>query len=163
MSEILISIKPKYLDLILSGRKTVELRKRSTKIRPGTRLLLYASSPRCAVIGEAHVSFREELPLEELWAKHGAAAAIGRDELDAYYASADAGVVLGLVDVHHYPVELPLRSLRAVHDGFRPPQSYMRAPAFIDVLLSRLLGWPSDRGGSRELSQRALPFVVPAE
>lgn len=163
MPEILISIKPKYLDLILSGHKTVELRKRSTKVPSGTRLLLYASSPRCAVVGEARVSFREELTIEALWAKHGAAAGVDRDELDAYYAGADGGVVLGLTDVRTYPADLSLNALRAVREGFRPPQSYMRAPAFIDALLRKLLGQATDDAGGPRAPQRFLPFVIPAE
>jgi predicted transcriptional regulator len=162
MPEILISIKPKYLDLILSSRKTVELRKQSTRIPPGSRLLLYASSPRRAIVGEARVSFREELAIEVLWAKYGAATAIGREEFDAYYASADSGVALGLIDVRSYPSELPLHSLRAARKGFRPPQSYMRVPGFIDALLRKLLGRDSDARGGGE-SQCLLPIVVPAE
>ncbi len=156
MAEILISIKPKYLDLILSGRKTVELRKKSTGIPQGTRLLLYASSPRCALIGEARVSFREELTIAELWAKHGVAAAVRRDELQAYYAGADRGVVLGLADVRHFPTGVPLSSLREAGEGFRPPQSYMRVPAFINELLGRTTGRV---GGPQGL----LPLAVPAE
>lgn len=163
MSEILISIKPKYLDSILVGRKTVELRKRSTRISPGTRLLLYASSPQCAVVGEARVAFREELPIEELWVKHGGAAAISRAELDAYYAGADHGVVLGLADVRVHPVVLPLRSLRDASAGFRPPQSYMRAPAFVSVLLRRLLGDLPIADARAHGPQDILPFVAPAE
>lgn len=140
MSEILISIKPRYLAAILSGRKTVELRKRSTRISPGTRLLLYSSSPQCAIVGEARVAFREELSIAELWSRHGASAAVSRDELDAYYAEVERGVVLGLAEVRRYPVPLPLRSLREASAGFRPPQSYMRAPTFVGALLHRLLG-----------------------
>lgn len=163
MPEILISIKPRYLDSILAGRKTVELRKRSTRISPGTRLLLYASSPQCAVIGEARVVFREELPIDELWLKHGADAAITRGELDAYYAGSDHGVVLGLADVRRYPVSLPLRSLRDASAGFRPPQSYMRAPAFIHTLLRHVLG-ERPTGETHALAQSdILPFVIPAE
>lgn len=134
MNEVLISIKPKYIDLILSGRKTVELRKRS-RITPGTRLILYASSPRCAVVGEALVSFREELTIDTLWTKHGEAAGVGKEELDGYYADAPTGVALGLTDVFRYQEDIPLSSLRDAKRGFQPPQSYMRAPAFIGELL----------------------------
>jgi predicted transcriptional regulator len=162
MPEILISIKPKYVDLILSGRKTVELRRQSMRIPPRTRLLLYASSPRRAVVGEARVSFREDLCVEEIWARHGAAAAVSRDELDAYYARASHGVVLGLAEVRRYPASLSLHSLRDARKGFRPPQSYMRVPAFLDALLRELLGELSaDARGHGH--QDLLPFVAPAE
>lgn len=163
MPGVLISIKPRYLDAILSGRKTVELRKRSTRIPTGTRLLLYASSPRCAVVGEARVGSREELSIEDLWVKHGVAAAVTREELDAYYAGAEQGVVLGLLDVRRYPVALPLSTLRDASTGFRPPQSYMRAPAFLDALLRRLLGGPYIEDVRALEEQGSLLLFVPAE
>lgn len=142
MVALIISIKPKYVDRILSGQKTVELRKRSARIRPGTRVLIYSTSPRCAVVGEARISFREQLPIDELWLRHGADAAVDSTEFDDYYAEADEGVALGLEEVLRYPQAVPLDTLRNADDGFRPPQSYMRTPAFIERLIASLIPSP---------------------
>jgi predicted transcriptional regulator len=138
MSDILISIKPKYADLILAGTKQVELRKRSAKIAPGTRLLIYSTSPRKALVGEACVSFAERLPLDELFARYGAIAHVTRDEFRAYYSNDVDGVALGLAFVMRYADPLGMERLRDLDHGFRPPQSYMRAsPAIKSIALSQ--------------------------
>ena len=95
-------------------------------------------SPTCAVVGEARIAFRDRLTLDELWCRHGVAAAVTRAEFDAYYANADEGVALGLQDVHRYASGLSLGTLRRAEAGFRPPQSYMQAPSFLARLLARL-------------------------
>ena len=138
MPPLLVSIKPRYIERILTGTKTVELRKRSARIEPGTHILLYSTAPTCAVVGEARIAFRERLALDELWDRHGAAAAGTRAEFDAYYACADEGVTLGLQDVHRYTRSLSLGALRRADAGFRPPQSSMQAPRSLARLLSRL-------------------------
>lgn len=50
--DIILSIKPKYADLILSGQKTIELRRRFAKYCDDSdRIYLYASSPIKSVVG----------------------------------------------------------------------------------------------------------------
>jgi predicted transcriptional regulator len=139
MASILISIKPKYADRILDGRKTVEFRKRTARIEPGTRVLIYSTAPCCAVVGEARISFREQLRLEELWQRYGKNAAIELSEFNAYYTDAEEGVAFGIEDVRRYPEPVPLNALRDADDGFRPPQSYMKMPLFVERLIARLV------------------------
>lgn len=140
MSGFIVSIKPRYIDLILSGLKVVELRKRNARLPPGARILLYATAPRCAVVGETRVTFRDELTTELLWKRHGVSAAVSRAEFNAYYDGAGSGVALGLAEVICYGTSLPLSSLRDAHGGFAPPQSYMRVPSAIDALVREHLG-----------------------
>lgn len=134
MSSILISIKPKYTDLILAGTKQVELRKRSAKIRAGTRILIYSTSPRKALVGEAFIGFVAALPIEELFAQYGVLACVSRVEFETYYASDREGVALGLELVTSYAEPIGLDRLRDLQHGFRPPQSYMRASATLEAL-----------------------------
>jgi len=136
--DIIISIKPKYVDLIFAGCKRVELRKRGAWISPGTRILIYATLPLGALVGEARVCFRELLPIDVLWERHGAQAAIERKSFGAYYSGADEGIALGLQLVTRYPEPVSLDALRAAGDGFRPPQSYMRAPSFVTCIANEL-------------------------
>ena len=134
MPNILISIKPKYTDLILAGTKQVELRKRSAKILAGTRILIYSTSPRKALVGEAFISFVAALPLDALFAQYGVLACVSRDEFEAYYGSDREGVALGLELVTSYAEPVGLDRLRDLQPGFRPPQSYMRASATLEAL-----------------------------
>jgi len=132
---LIISIKPKYMSEILEGRKTVELRKASTQILAGSRMVLYSTSPTQAIVGEATVEFRDKLELEDLWRIHGDSARISHGEFMAYYEGCVEGVALGLSDVMMYEYPLALSALRKRDVDFRPPQSYMRVPAELSELL----------------------------
>jgi len=52
MTQILLSVKPKYAEMILNGTKTIEFRRKIWKDRSVDTVLLYASSPVCKVLGE---------------------------------------------------------------------------------------------------------------
>ena len=142
-TSVLISIKPRYVQLILASEKTVELRKRSAQIQPGTRVMIYSTSPRRAIVGEAIIAFREQLPLPELWRRHGQDAAVTLEEFNDYYAGADQGVAFGLEGVQRYPQAVSLDTLRDLGDGFRPPQSYMRIPSLVEQLIAHLVPLPA--------------------
>ena len=101
---------------------------------PGRRLLIYSTSPRKALVGEASVRFTEKLPLDDLFARYGVLAQVTRDEFEAYYANDAEGVALGLEFVLRYEAPVELNELRDKDHGFRPPQSYMRASAVIEAL-----------------------------
>lgn len=149
MTAVVISIKPQFVDRILAGQKTVELRKASARIQPGTRALIYATSPRCAVVGEAVIRRRHQLPLDELWRQFGAQAAVSEDTFHDYYAGSTEGVAFELRGVTRYAEPVPLAELRRLGDGFRPPQSYMRLPAFLARLAEQRPGWTI--GGAQQV------------
>jgi predicted transcriptional regulator len=50
---LLLSLRPRFAEAILSGAKTVELRRRPVKAVSGTVVVLYASAPTMAVVGTA--------------------------------------------------------------------------------------------------------------
>jgi len=63
MSSIIMSIHPKYADLILEGKKTIELRSRNIKVlqnKQGRTVYLYATSPVKKIVGECTM-------LNEIW------------------------------------------------------------------------------------------------
>ena len=52
MKEVLISIRPKWCELIANGKKTVEVRKTRPKIETPFKCYIYCTLPRKKVIGE---------------------------------------------------------------------------------------------------------------
>lgn len=52
MKSVLISIKPKWCELIVNGKKTIEVRKSSPKIDTPFKCYIYCTLPRKKVIGE---------------------------------------------------------------------------------------------------------------
>ena len=55
MTDILMSVKPPYVDMLISGCKTVELRKRAVRAPAGARIRIYATSPRRQVVASARL------------------------------------------------------------------------------------------------------------
>ena len=87
-SDILMSIKPTYAELILSGLKLVEIRKKFADRRVGARVVLYASSPQKAIVGEAIVRRITLGCPAEIWEKFGSDLGCSMAEFRSYVGSA---------------------------------------------------------------------------
>ena len=61
MSSLMIPIKPKWFDLIASGKKTVEVRK-VMPARKIDKLIFYITAPISKVVGECEVTLVEKQP-----------------------------------------------------------------------------------------------------
>ena len=121
MTDILMSIKPPYVDMLVSGCKTVEIRKRAVRAPAGARIWIYATSPRQQVVAFARL---EEVALEapdQIWHVFGDRAGIDRSEFDAYVGEAQVVAALCLTEVTE--LDAPLCP-RGEKPAFRPPQSY---------------------------------------
>ena len=119
---VLLSIKPKYADLILAGSKTVELRRSWPSNDIGV-MVIYSSSPIQRLTGIALIKEIKECDLETLWnlaQTHGGG--VTEDELKEYIGnkSRSYGVMLGRVvpaKVHVDPKDL--------FPKFTPPQGFL--------------------------------------
>ena len=121
----LMSIRPQFAAAILDGSKRVEFRKRPLATDIGT-VVIYATKPVGAVVGEFVVDGQEVGKPEELWARFAEMAGIDREGFFNYYdGSARAvGIVIGRVDRYDQP-----RPLGDVDPGAPPPQSFKYLPA----------------------------------
>ena len=84
MCKILISIKPQFADLILSGEKKFEFRK-SLAQKDIDSLVIYASSPIRRVIGEVKVKDTLSCSPNTLWRKTYKNAGISKSFFDKYF------------------------------------------------------------------------------
>jgi predicted transcriptional regulator len=121
---LLISVRPRFAELLVSGQKTVELRRVQPSVTPGTLVLLYASSPICALVGTGSIDDIQVSGHDDIWHRHGPRTGISRDEYDAYFEGATAAVAITLTSVRPLPRAVPLRELRQGRKWFRPPQSF---------------------------------------
>lgn len=125
--DIVLSIKPVYSEKILSGQKTIELRRRFPVAAPhGTLAYIYSSSPIKAIVGTASIRDVLKLPVEQLWAEFENTAFIERPLFDKYFEGLDYGFALVFGDVKSFTRPLPLHELREKF-GFEPPQSFLYA------------------------------------
>jgi predicted transcriptional regulator len=119
-----LSIRPTYIERILDGRKTIELRRRfPTEIGAAALVLLYSTSPVQAIVGSARLTAVSQRSLRALWREFGTEAAVTRSEFDAYFSGAGQGCALRLTDVHEFESPIHLTDLAREFE-FSPPQSY---------------------------------------
>ena len=115
-SSVLMSLRPRYADAILTGEKTVELRRRRPSFPPGTNVLIYSSSPDQRVLGSFAAGAVLEGPPADLWPAIRQRAGVSREEFDAYFAGCEIA----------YAIEVSNpRRLSPSQLGMRPPQSYL--------------------------------------
>ena len=120
---LLVSIQPKYVDLILAGTKRIELRRQVPRVSSGPALI-YASSPRKELVASFQIAHVLNTSIELMWQRVQDHAGVTREAFDEYYTGAKSAVGIWIKDVKALPKPIPLVDLRLVWDGFHPPQSF---------------------------------------
>lgn len=124
-ARMLMSVKPENATRILSGRKRVEIRRRFSKKWSGCRISIYASKPRCSVVGDALVSEVILDNRQRIWERFGERIGCTREQFDDYARTAEVLYAIILDDVIPYERELSLsEASQAVNETLRPPQGY---------------------------------------
>ncbi|ALT78816.1 ASCH domain-containing protein [Paucibacter sp. KCTC 42545] len=118
---VLLSIKPKYADLILAGSKRVEFR-RSWAAQDVGVIVLYSSAPVQKLVGIVEVDEVIVASPTSLWkacVENGGG--LTREELRTYFAGKSKGVAILLGSVHLAAKQIAPSD---VFDDFVPPQSF---------------------------------------
>lgn len=93
---ILLSIKPKYAEMILSGEKIWEFRKKIPK-QPMDRVFIYATKPIGLVIGSFEARDILSLPVYHFtrsWEIIGVGAGISKEEFQRYFRRCKVGYAI---------------------------------------------------------------------
>lgn len=118
--DILMSIRPKWTELIRMGRKTCELRK--SRVPEGTeRIFVYETAPVQRICGCLEVLRQETLALDALWERTKDFSCVDEAAFGAYYAGRHAGTAIffgRFVPMAPVPIN--------VAGVLRPPQSWMK-------------------------------------
>ncbi len=117
--KVILSIKPKYAEAILTGEKTVELRRRPLNLHQGDQVALYASYPVKAIIGAFTVKKVVTKKIVDLYDMIEAMACISSDEFSLYFAGTDTGCAIFIQGFTSISERIPLEAL-----GLKAPQSY---------------------------------------
>jgi len=120
---LLMSLRPRFAHGILSGEKTVELRRIRVSAAPGTTIIIYASAPIMSVVGVATLAAVDIARPATLWRKHRTQLGLTRSEFYEYLVGAEFGCALSIANPQALPDPYTLAWLRA-HARFQPPQSY---------------------------------------
>lgn len=154
MNTLLISLKPRHCKNVFSGRKTIELRKRSPKnystldgrVYPQfTHMMIYQSIRHEIVgtveCGEIITRYKDEWSVNEI-----ESLCISKDEIIAYTGD-KKGVGIKIFNPKLFDTPIPIRVM--INDfGIRPPQQFK----YLDSDLSRKLINLGYQGRTNDLS-----------
>jgi len=133
---MLLSIHPRHVENILTGVKTVELRRTRPAIGPGQPVAIYATTPSAALVATCRIERVEVGAPSAIWTATGAGAAVTKDEFDRYFEGSTVAVALHLSSIAALGRAVPLAKLRE-RGAFHPPQTWHYLDRF---RLCRLFG-----------------------
>ena len=127
MMPLLLSLKPRFAELVFTGEKTVELRRRIASTVKGREVFIYVSSPVRMIRGGFRIADVWSSDPETVWGEVASRAGVAKAEYDAYYEGCGIAHALAVSDVwaHEAPVEI--EGVRTELPDFRPPQSWRYA------------------------------------
>lgn len=121
-TNVLLSIKPQFADLIFEGKKLFEFRRKIFSRQDVSKIIVYASLPRQLVIGEFEIETIIEASIPRLWARTKHKSGISKDYFDTYFAGLEKGyaIKVGKTTIYTHPV-----SLQETFNIKHPPQSFI--------------------------------------
>lgn len=126
---LILSLKPNYADLVFSGLKKAELRRRISAQVANRDVFIYVSSPVKQLKGGFRIGQIWSGSPEDVWKMVSKVAGVSRSVFDDYYKGTKVAHALEIMDVWEYAKPRSLDSLRESFDGFVVPQSYRFATA----------------------------------
>lgn len=129
-----MSFRPRWADAILSGGKTVELRRRRSGCQPGTPIVIYASHPVMEIQGVCEVAGVVAGTPGEVWGATRGRNGVTRAESDDYLTRCETAYGIVVHRVRHLEAPVAL--------GHRGPRSfrYLRTDDPQDARLLRAVG-----------------------
>lgn len=122
---VLLSIKPKYVDEILAGKKKFEFRKSIFKKRDISKVFIYSSSPVKKVVASFEIAGIIEASPQELWDKCHKLAGIPKQDFFDYFKNSDVGYAIEISNLEKLPEPIDPYDLKK---DFSAPQSYCYLP-----------------------------------
>lgn len=119
--KVLLSIKPKYADLIFEGTKKYEFRRTIFKNAEIKTIVVYASSPVQKVIGEFEIETILNEDIVSLWKKTKKYAGIDEEYFYQYFNCKEKGFAIKIKNFKRYRKPLCLKE----DFNLLPPQSFL--------------------------------------
>lgn len=121
MSAAIISIKPIYVNLILAGSKTIELRKSPMGLNTRDVVLVYSSAPEQRIVFWFRIEKIETFSVAEMWERYQNCLGISYENYNSYFASANNATGFHIGEIHKLK-PMHLDELQRLVPGFVPPQ-----------------------------------------
>lgn len=118
--EVILSIKPKFAELIFQGEKKYEFRRSIFKDKRVKKVIVYASSPISKVIGEFEIDDVLNEKLDRLWTTTKDYSGISREYYKQYFKGKITGYAIKIKRPKRYQNWFSIEE----EFGIRPPQSF---------------------------------------
>ena len=129
MCNILMSIKPQYVEKILSGNKKYEYRKNRAKRNDIDKMIIYSTAPVMKVVAEVDIEEIIESTPDILWKKTKLESGITEEFFYKYYKNKTIAVAykLGNIKIYDKPKSLNDIGVKYVPQSF----IYLKVKKFI--------------------------------
>ncbi len=114
--KLLLSIKPKYVEKIFSGKKRFEYRKIIFKRRDLEAIVIYATKPIGKIVGEMRIRKIHQDTPENIWNKTKNFSGIEKDDFFKYFRDKNIAYAIEFENVIKYNNPISIT--------YAPPQSY---------------------------------------
>jgi type I restriction enzyme S subunit len=119
--DVILSIKPKYVEKIITGEKQYEFRRTIFKRKHIRKAYIYSSSPTKKIIGSFIIGDIIEGHPERLWDELSTVSGLSEHEFFDYFVDKEKGFAIKIGQLHL--LNDPLEPQILVPD-FTPPQSF---------------------------------------
>ena len=117
----LLSIRPEYVEKILSGEKLFEYRKAVFKRPEVKSVVIYSTMPEGVIVGEFEIGQILSSSPEELWEKTKDASGINKQFFDNYFLDREVAYAIEIKKLKKY--KKPINPYERYSD-FKAPQSF---------------------------------------
>ena len=125
MPDSIISLSPVFVERIVSGSKTIELRRRRMHLERETRLWLYSTLPVGKFVATTIVIAVYHDSPDSLWRRFSKQLGLTRPEYEQYCAGAEWLTAIELGVVTPLLRTLALSDVRSARAHFHPPRTLM--------------------------------------
>ncbi|OEF21057.1 hypothetical protein A145_04940 [Vibrio splendidus 5S-101] len=117
----LLSIKPEFVEKIMSGEKLFEFRKAVFK-RPGVKsVVIYSTMPEGKIVGEFEIGVILKSHPEDLWKETEKSSGIQKQFFDMYFSEREVAYAIQIKKFKKY--DTPINPYE-VEPNFKAPQSF---------------------------------------
>ncbi len=129
---VLLSIKPKYVEKILDGEKRYEFRKTSFKNPEEVeKIYIYSTSPEKKIVGYFVLDEIIEDEPENLWERCKTHSGVEKEEFFEYYRGKEKGVAMKINRIEDF--KEPIDPYENLSDFVAPQSFYYVGKEFVDI------------------------------
>jgi predicted transcriptional regulator len=121
---LFLSIHPRFVDKILTGEKTIELRRQRPRSVAGDWIAVYATTPQRQLRGIVQVKEVRVGSVRDMWRHVQDHAAVTKEEYESYFCDTDHAIGIVLDNPISLRTPVSLEELREAWPSFQPPQGF---------------------------------------